>query len=297
MFALSQSIGQKCNESIVISGSARSGTTILGRLLHSLVNVEYAFEPPTLFSLMPLIGKLDELDWKLLYETYLYEEFLINAVSGRAINCNRSDDSSIYNSKSSDEIESRLTKSLSKVEADKFAENSVLAYKMPDVVKYLPQLQSYYPGTKFVIATRQAPELFGSMFRKGWFDDVSLQETNNIWPCYVRDTKRVPFWVDENDAEEWLSMDELHRIAHYYIKVNEPLEKIKGVYVFKYGDFMSDPVTASSHLADHLGLNYGAKTRKVLDTVSRQNERVDASILDGLSKYARELVEHYSQMS
>ena len=69
---LNKQIFDKCNECIVITGCARSGTTILSKIIHSFSNVELSFEPPMLFSLFPLINKLSQNDWKLLYETYLY---------------------------------------------------------------------------------------------------------------------------------------------------------------------------------------------------------------------------------
>ena len=37
---------------VIIGGSARSGTTIIGKLIHSLKNIEYQFEPPMLVSLL-----------------------------------------------------------------------------------------------------------------------------------------------------------------------------------------------------------------------------------------------------
>ena len=67
MLSLDKKISKKCNEAIIISGGARSGTTIIGKVLHSLKNVEYAFEPPALFALFPLINDLPKKIWKLLY--------------------------------------------------------------------------------------------------------------------------------------------------------------------------------------------------------------------------------------
>ena len=77
---------EKCNKAVLISGSARSGTTILAKILHSFKNVELAFEPPVLYSLFALLPELEEKQWRLLYETHLYEEFFRDALSGRAIN-------------------------------------------------------------------------------------------------------------------------------------------------------------------------------------------------------------------
>ena len=100
MYKLNSRIFEKCNNSTLITGGARNGTTILGKIFHSFNNVEYIFEPPLFFSLFALIDSLDKDDWKLLYETYLYEEFLINALGGRNLNYNKSskrDNKQYYN--------------------------------------------------------------------------------------------------------------------------------------------------------------------------------------------------------
>ncbi len=101
---------------VVITGGGRSGTTILGKLIHTFRNVEYAFEPPMLVALFALLDQLPEPTWKFLYEAYLAEEFLSNALAGRTINTNRVDDSSIHAVKSEVEIEERLSRSWSKQE-------------------------------------------------------------------------------------------------------------------------------------------------------------------------------------
>ena len=48
------------NNLIWITGCARSGTTILGKILSTLKNVEYGFEPELLFGLLPKIHKFNK---------------------------------------------------------------------------------------------------------------------------------------------------------------------------------------------------------------------------------------------
>ena len=108
-----------------------------------------------LFSMMPLINIMPESQWKLLYETYLYEEFFVNAICGRSINCNRSDDSSIYNVKGAKLIEGRLNRSIGKVKAELIGSDHTLAFKMPDIVPFIPLMLQYYPNTRVVIMKRE----------------------------------------------------------------------------------------------------------------------------------------------
>ena len=66
------------SNAIVLSGSARSGTTITGKILHSFHNVEYLYEPPIIFTLLALRNKIGEDEFKAIYGSYLYDEFFVN---------------------------------------------------------------------------------------------------------------------------------------------------------------------------------------------------------------------------
>lgn len=294
---LDRKISEKCNNAILISGSARSGTTIFGKILHTFQNVEYVHEPPMLFSLFALIGKLCGNEWKLLYETYLYEEFLMSSLAGRGLNCNRIDDSSIYNVKPVSLIEERLNKTLRKIDTEAMAQNSQIVYKMPDIVPFLSRLKYYYPKTRIVIILRKAPEVFNSLLEKGWFSDSALRDMNLIWPNRMLNGIRIPFWVGINDDEEWVEMDELHRIAYYYINVNSPVEKLQGCIKIKYDDLVEDPYATVKAVSDELGILWGEKTGEIINTVKRTQKDRDYTILNELRPDMREKVDYYSSIS
>lgn len=297
MLKLDESIFKKCDKALLISGSARSGTTLMGKIVHSFENVECIYEPPMMFSLFGLIDSLNKEEWKLLYETYLYEEFLMNALSGRSINCNRSDDSSIYNVKPHDLIEKRLSRTLRKVDAEKIGQSSQLAYKMPSIVPLLPKLKRYYPKTKIIIMLREAPDVFHSIIEKGWFSERSLTKENLIWPNRFLKGVRIPFWVSPEDDEEWIGMNELHRIAYYYIIVNEPVEKLSDCIKVKYSDLMENPNDVVRRIADKLRLSYGEKTEEILSSVRRRRTNVNSGMLEKLNPEVRDKVEHFSKIN
>ena len=71
---------------IWVTGCVRSGTTLIGKIISSLKTVEYGFEPETLFSLLPLINKINKKYWKEIYEHYLVEDLFFNLCVGRKIN-------------------------------------------------------------------------------------------------------------------------------------------------------------------------------------------------------------------
>lgn len=295
--ALDKRIYDKCNEAIVVSGGARSGTTIVGKILHTFQDVEYTFEPPMLFSLFALLPVVGEGQWKLLYETYLYEEFLMNALAGRGLNCNSVDDSSIFRVKPKELVEERLRYSLRKSDAERQAKDSKLAYKMPDIVPLLPKVKQYYPGTRIIIMTRKAPEVFNSILEKRWLSSQNLKDKNLNWPNRFADGLRIPFWVDPKDDELWYNMDELHRIAYYYLMINKPIKQIQGCITVKYDDLIKNPISTIRSLADILGLEWGEKTDEILKTVRRTKKDRDYDILKQLKPEIRDEVEYYSSIS
>ena len=164
------------NRSIFITGCGRSGTTILGKLIHSMKAVEYAYEPVMLLSLLPLIENMEASQFRLLFETYLYEELLMGQITGRAVNQNENDDSCVYHGKTRQEVATRLKTGWPKLKAAEQAENVRLAFKMPDLPGPLLKLVEYYPGIRPVLLQRRANPVIQSTLKKKWFADESLRE-------------------------------------------------------------------------------------------------------------------------
>jgi hypothetical protein len=293
---LSKTAQDKVNKSVLVSGSARSGTTIIGKILHSFKDVEYAFEPEMLFSLLALIDNLPRQEWKLLFESYLYEDFFINAIAGRSINCNQNDDSSIYNVKDVQDINSRLVKSYGKIEAEENGKSKLLAYKLPDVLPYLQKLQSYYPEIRIVIMKRKASETLNSLMAKKWFADDN-SENNMIWPFHLHHSCKIPYWVRENDSDAWVTMTELDRCAYYYIRLNEDVDKIKNRIEISYEKLLSDPLKTTENLATALNLEFGEKTREIIEQVKPTVKKRDSEIIGKISAKLKEEVLFYSSSS
>ena len=58
---------------IIISGPARSGTSILGKVLGSCKSTEYCYEPETLIYIASICKKISKKIWRTLYNRYLTE--------------------------------------------------------------------------------------------------------------------------------------------------------------------------------------------------------------------------------
>lgn len=274
-------------EAIFISGVARSGTTILGKAIHSMDEVEYAFEPSLLFSLIPLLNNFHQDDWKLLFETYLYEDFIINAIAGRSINCNKSDDSSIYRVKNDEDIENRLNISLSKVMAISMVRNKTLALKMPDMAPFFPKIKVLYPHMRMIVMRRNAGDVINSLMQKKWFSNEMLDQ-GLVWPFDNSYSVNIPFWVKKCDYDYWLGLTEIDRCAYYYIKMNENFNGFSNYTFINYDDLLENPSLIISNLASELGLSYGEKTKEIINSIHRTNSVRDISILSQVSISLRE---------
>lgn len=296
MLEISDRAYSSVSNAILISGSARSGTTIMGKVIHSFDGIEYTYEPPLLFSLFPLINQLAEQDWRLLYETYLYEEFMLNSLAGRAINCNRKDDSSIYNVKSESEVASRLQSTLSKNEAEILAKNRTIAYKMPDITPYIPKLMNYYPGMRVIIMMRDAVGTLNSILKKKWFNELNVRNSL-IWPFRVYKQVRIPFWVREEEEELWMNLSELDRAAYYYIRINESTNGIIGHIKVRYTRLVNRPKDITNELAEKLNLKFGTETEKIFQEIKPTAPERDTKIMERIHSNFREKVAYYSSLS
>ncbi len=260
------------NRSVFIAGNARSGTTILGKLLYSLRGVEYGFEPPVLFSLLPLIDSLPKEQFMAMFEAYCYEDLLLGAVAGRNINQNKNDDSSIQLAKSSEEIAARLARAWSKEQQVEIAKSSVLCLKMPDTALPLVTLKKYYPGLRVVATHRLANPVIESILKKGWFKDENLRNKNLIWPSQSQEDLLIPVWVEKERVEQWPTWSELDRAAYYYCTITTGLTKIPGAISFSYERLVASPEREMLKLAEILQLEFGENTKTILATVEKKTK-------------------------
>lgn len=286
MLELSPSAQQVVNSAVLISGTGRSGTTILGKLIHSFERVEYLYEPPTLIALFSIIGQMPAWQWKFLYEAYLYEEFLVNAVCGRAINTNRADDSSIHAVKGEDDVAQRLGHSWRKSEAALAAADRVIAYKIPNIVPFIAPLLERYPATTLLIMKRGALETLHSLIEKKWFSDDNPNSALP-WPFRERAGRRVPYWVADDDTAMWLELGELDRCAYYYIRMSEAEASLAGRIEIRYAELLSQPHALAATLAERLGVRFGPRTEAVLASIKPTGKRLDAGLLGAVSDVFR----------
>lgn len=288
---ISPAAHEKVKNSVLITGAARSGTTILGKLVHSLEGFEYAFEPPLLYSMFPLIDVLSNDKWRLLYETYLYEDFFLNALSGRNLNFNVSDASSVYGAKPRELVDARLNHSVRKAEAERVQVEHRLAYKIPDIVPFVPRLKEFYPDMTIIRIRREPVETINSLVAKEWFSPAN-SKLNVIWPFKVVDNVQVPFWVCDSDIALWPRMSEVDRCAYYYLMMNEGHFSGQNQIDIEYGELLRMPRETANLIVSKLGAEFGAKTAEIVDSVEPTNPPRNKEILNFVSADLRGRIEN-----
>lgn len=294
----------------LISGSARSGTTIMGRLMASCHNTEYRFEPPLLTSLYALLDSLPQAQWKLLHDTYLYEEILMGGLSGRSLNTNKVDDSSSYKYLSEEVIATRLSRSLRRkdIESNLSSNPPLIAYKMPDLVPYLNTLKAYYPSCKIITMRRKLLPTLNSLLQKKWFSiGLAGDMSNQIFPSYDHkceslDAINLPYWLPKTDFEWWAQADEINRSVYYYF-CNTPDDC--EFFTVDYEEFLVRPQAVFDQLSEYLNLSRGPKTEQIIASIRPQETSYNSnkntfanldiqSIIQNLPQHLRKKVENMS---
>lgn len=260
------------NSSYLLTGCARSGTSIFGSILGSMENTEYLFESPTLLAFFTQINTIKEKDWMFFFETYLFEEFYINSLAGRIINTNKNDDSSIYNFKNSDEIKKRLSKSYSRIEIIKNKNLNKIIFKSPDILVNCQKVLKYYPKMKLLITKRNTFEIINSLFRKKWFEQKNLDK-GVIWPFKIYNNTKIPYFIKDSEFDFWLSLNQINKAAFYVLKVMRAEKKIpdSSVVYLDYNKLLNNKVDYISNISNELGMKMTKKTFKILKSIKKRN--------------------------
>jgi len=229
--------------------------------------------------------------WKLLYETYLYEDFLMDALAGRRINTNLGDQSSIYRVKSEREVNARLSESIPRSRLKELAESSVIAIKITDAIRFVSTIQNIYPQMRVVVVHREPIGVLNSLMAKGWFNSEN-EKKNLTWPVRVVDGCHVPFWVDVGYEKQWMELSALDRCAYYYLHITEAQVELRNKFLVNYDALLREPRTKVRALAEHLELGFGDKTSQFIESIRPTQRDRDLSILKKLSEqFSR--INHY----
>ena len=263
------------NRSILVTGAPRSGTTLLGNLLHSCEGVEYIFEPQVVLPLLALIDTIDKDDWRTLFETTLVAEGMADRIAGRSINLNPHDESRFQRARGGnyyqgsrgliDHVEDRWAKSWSRAETTLECQRRTLVWKSPEAGIWAKDLKRLYPGMRVVAIWRSQKEVVRSMVAKGWF--AGSKEAR-----WFHQDGDMPFWWHRRRGKGlkkfWFDLDEMEKAATLWSSVWGGLGE--GMYVVLYSELCGKPQEVFAALAAFLGLAPGPMTEGLLSTVRRE---------------------------
>jgi len=269
MIQTSPSAKQSISRLLYVSGCPRSGTTVVGNLIGSASGVEYAYEPALLHTLLPLLDPMTRAGqseaWKLLFETYCYEELLLGLLAGRSFNLNRHDDSYAGNYYMDEEIESRLSRGFRKHELDEIALGRRLTIKTPGVLPDLVRVAALYPTMQLVVVVRRPNDVLGSLLSRRWFDISPEARGIYLWPYREHRSVRIPHCISEELHDWWISPStaDVERAATYLLIQWKACRDARRVCYVDYDMLVSDPDTEVARLFGRLGIDAGKKTSAV----------------------------------
>jgi len=259
------------NKTIFISGNARSGTSIVGKILGTCKNSEYAFEPELIPYIIQLKDFLKNEDWKKIYQGYIEEELFFNLLIGRKINFRINEDSSIKNLKSKSDIKKKLRLNLSRVNLDNYLKknkiNLIIKFPSIDIKKII----SNYKKTKIVLVKRNLLSVILSLYKKKWFKNNS-NLINSFLPYKKIGKKKYPYWFEKKYSRIWKNCNEITKCAIFTIISERYYSGIKKKYIIRYEDLIDNPKKTISSLIKQLSLKQTPQTKKLIKQI-RNNKR------------------------
>ena len=253
-------LAEVLNRSILVTGAPRSGTSLIGNLLHSCQGVEYLYEPQVVLPLLPLLGSLDESTWRCLFETTLVAEGMADRIAGRSINLNPHDEGFFLNAKPSS-VE-RWRRSWSRAETTLECQRRTLVWKSPEAGIWAHDLKRLYPGMRVVAIWRSEEEVVRSISVKGWL--AGSKEAR-----WFHREEGVPFWwhrrLGIGITKPWVDLNEQEKAATLWASIWGGLGE--GMYVVLYSELCGKPQEVFAALTAFLGLVPGPMTAGLLQTI------------------------------
>lgn len=276
------------DQSILLTGIFRSGTTILGKILGSAKNTEYAFEPPLAFHLDALLAE-KQISTKLaleLLQTYLSEHYLLQFLHGRGYNMRPGDDSSVFVMKSYDDVLSRWQDSgMQKDLLSQYSKQKPrLIFKLPATYALLFPYLERYPQAKVIYIKRDLRGVLQSVLTKGWFRRAHFYKSNyaSIWPGIALSSNwQAPYYsLDPN--YQWQKLSELERAMLVLTNLTENWLAIRKaallvghksrIVELSYEQLVSQPNQQIRRVFQRLDLEFGSMTDQLLSSIKARKE-------------------------
>lgn len=263
----------KINNLILVGGVGRSGTSILGAILGSAKNTEFFYEPATfMFLLETAENWKDQYQLRHLLRTLINKDLLKGALSGRGLNHNRNDLSSVYRYKTDEEIEERMKSSFRQDQLNDAIVKTNAVIKVLDNIANVDSLSSHIDNFKRVVVFRKPVDTVNSILNKSWFSNQSLSIESPEPASFTHEYHgfRIRTFINKEDQDRWITLSEVDRALFYY---NSHFQKFLNmhnngdVFFIPFEKLVHSPFSCVEKLFLDLGLNFGNKTQGLVNEV------------------------------
>lgn len=250
---------------LLLAGSARSGSSILYRLLASHECVEARYEPWPLYALISYLKQIEEESFHYLWQSYLEFEVGVQSLAGRGLNLHKADISSAHSFITQGEIERRLTQSIGEKDLLKNLKGTSLLVKLVGVVPKLADLQRIV-GFDWVWIGRNPASILASLISRRWFSDEIV--FSNEFPDTLYGRLPTPFWLNPEDGELFLTGSEIDRCVLYITAMQSIGAGRDARLMVNYDRLCADPTQVTGAIESRLGLRPGPLTQQVVESLS-----------------------------
>jgi len=249
------------NKIVFIIGVARSGTTIIGKIIGSFSDTHYSYEPSSCKFILPLIQKkhLDYEQGSILFKAVLFEDFFLQTLHGRNVNFNKRDDSYIGNYSDIEEVKSRWEKYKRRIDVvnDLEKNNYNFVIKIPDIQPNLDLINEMFDNVKFIHIIRDGNDVISSSIRRDFYSEDFLNNRSSNWGDKYNDLK-IPWFIDKKEFENFYKWNRHTRIAYIWRTLTEKgleftKKNPKSVIEFKLEDFIQKPESYVEKLEKFVG--------------------------------------------
>lgn len=246
----------------LICGMCRVGKTLIGNIVSTCPNVEYAEEPWAVTNIVRIgntslinrdfaKGMLAACVKNLFDETYLM----------RCVNFRPIDLSYIGNKKTPDEIKYRMNNVMSYRDVNP---GNIFVINLSEVLKELDFIREALPKCKIIYVVRHASSVVSEIVSKGWFTDSWIAELDRsqllrkFKKCYL------PIFIKNGDERYFFDLNQYERALYYYNVMMEWTFSSNVIsmqcLVVRYEDFIQNPNVQYGIVKEYLELQDGKYT-------------------------------------
>jgi hypothetical protein len=266
----------------VITGTCRSGKTLLGNILATCPSVEYADEPWTAM-LLPMAAKTGKIERALVngWLGAFVSELFNDLVLMRQANFRPNDLSSIWTKKTPSEILQRLIGLSSRVDVSRFAKlnNLSLVMTLSECGSFVDVIKESILNAQFIHVVRNGFHVGFDVAEKRWLSDEQLKHPLNA-QLYVQfehqqTTFYLPWWVDIGDESYFLQLTEYERALYYWLSLIGKTPSGQGettMHVVRYSELVSTPRVVLDRIFKEFKLFDGPMTESEIAQISLRSQ-------------------------